>query len=57
MATSSTPLLGTAPKSNAILGLLVAGGILFVMGLAGSSVLLGSDSGIGRSAAALHGRA
>lgn len=57
MATSSTPLLGSARKPNGTLGLLVAGGILFVIGFAGSSVLLGSECGTFGSPVALHGRA
>lgn len=47
MATASRHFLQPTRRSNA-LGLLVAGGILFVIGFAGSSVLLGTDFGHGR---------
>jgi hypothetical protein len=53
MATDSKPFLPTPRRSNAF-GLLVAGGILFVLGLGGSSILLGSPY---RSHASQLGRA
>jgi hypothetical protein len=56
MATSSTPLLGS-PRRFSALGLLLAGGILFVLGLGGSSLLLGSDCAAGHVGAEMHGRA
>jgi hypothetical protein len=57
MATASSHFLQPTRRSNAF-GLLVAGGILFVLGFAGSSVLLGTDIGHGRgNQAAVHGRA
>jgi hypothetical protein len=56
MATASKHFLESTRRSNAF-GLLVAGGILFVLGFGGSSVLLGSDTGSGRgSQAAAHER-
>jgi len=57
MATPSTPLPG-ARVCNGARGVLLAGGILFLLGFAGSSVLLGSECGTGgRGATGQHGRA
>jgi hypothetical protein len=57
MATSSPSVLSFSRRST-LWGLLVAGAILFLLAVGGSSLLLGSDCGpAGPSPAASHGRA
>ncbi len=57
MGPASTPLPVPSRRSGG-LGLLLAGGILFVLAFGGSSLFLGSDCGTGHASPTdLHGRA
>lgn len=55
MATSSNTLFTSSRRSQS-LGLLVAGGILFVIGIGGSGALFGAYTGLLAQGSAVHAR-